>query len=91
MEGLAELAGVARQRDRMPDERQRYRSGLEHPAPRWLRPAASPAATATRNGPVPATTMRIPATTPCPFSNACTPPAVNTPGSVQPGKGSCRS
>ena len=56
-------------------------------APRRARPVA----TDSRNGPVPATATRRPASTPCPFSSDCTPPAVITPGRSHPGNGTCRS
>lgn len=49
---------------------------------------ASPAATGSRNGPVPPTTARRPASVRWPLSSAWTPPAAMTPGSSQPGTGS---
>ncbi len=49
---------------------------------------ASLVATGSSRGPVPATTARCPGTTRPPFSMACAPPAVTTPGRVQPGNGS---
>jgi hypothetical protein len=45
------------------------------------------AATASRSGPVPATTIRLPSTENPDLTSACSPPAANTLGSVQPGKG----
>ncbi|MDH6588106.1 hypothetical protein M2161_007212 [Streptomyces sp. SAI-133] len=50
--------------------------------------AASPVATGSSSGPVPATTAVRPGSTSPPLSMACAPPAVTTPGRVQPGKGS---
>ena len=43
------------------------------------------------SGPAPTRATRRPIDTPCAFSATCAPPSVNTPGSVQPGKGSTRS
>ncbi len=48
-------------------------------------------AAASSSGPLPATTIRRPGSTRPALSMACAPPAVTTPGRVQPGKGSCRS
>ena len=52
---------------------------------------AKPDATDSRNGPVPATTTRLPARTAWPFKRDWTPPAVITPGRSQPGNGTWRS
>jgi hypothetical protein len=48
-------------------------------------------ATTISSGPVPATSARSPGLTRMLFINAWAPPAVRTPGSVQPGKGTGRS